>query len=111
MDRNNDELDKILEDGLASYSSGEPWPGLEDRVLSRVAAAGAARKRRIWRWMIVAVPAAACLLLGVSGLWRKPEVRPVERAPQVAAVRPDPDRHDIEAQPAPAPQRGFPEER
>jgi hypothetical protein len=105
MGRNNDELDKILEEGLSTYSGGEPWPGLEDRVLSRVAGAGASKKRRIWRWMIVAVPAAACLLLAVSGLWRKQEVRPVERPPQVARVRPEPVPHEIEAQAVPAPRQ------
>ena len=55
----NDELDRVLDEGLASYLSREPRPGLENRVLSRVRAEGA--RRRIPRW-VFAIPALAGLV-------------------------------------------------
>lgn len=92
MDHNNGELDRILDEGLATYSTGEPLPGLEERVLSRVAVARAAKRRTMWRWALVALPAAACLLLAVSVIWRRQEVQPVRRANGHAQVQPDPVR-------------------
>src|SRR6185436_4596715 len=100
MDQNNGELDRILDEGLATYSSSEPRPGLEERVLSRLANSAAPKRglvpvwlrgsklkphrqeclyrnaatpksQRSWRWAILALPAAACLLLAVSVVWRK----------------------------------------
>jgi hypothetical protein len=55
-------IDRLMEDALSTYSSQEPRPGLEQRVLSRVHSAGAARRFAFPLWAF-AVPVAACLLL------------------------------------------------
>jgi hypothetical protein len=57
-----DELDDLIDGALPEYSSAGPMDGLEDRVLYRVQAAGAARRSpwpyRLW----FAIPALAALL-------------------------------------------------
>src|SRR5437870_12148651 len=91
-----DELDRILDEGLATYSSREPWPGLEERVLSRVASTRVAAQAflpvwfrlRTWRWAVLALPVAVCLLL--LGIMRKPEHRPAPPAREIAEARPQP---------------------
>jgi hypothetical protein len=98
-----DNLDRILDEGLATYSSREPWPGLEERVLSRVASAAEAKRRRIWRWVFLAIPAAACLLVALSVDWRKPEVGLVQVPNQVAKVRSEPPVRQDPPAPAPLP--------
>ena len=91
-----DELDRILDEGLATYSSREPWPGLEERVLSRVASTRVAAQAflpvwfrlRTWRWAVLALPVAACLLL--LGIMLKPEHRPAPHAREIAGAKPQP---------------------
>jgi hypothetical protein len=39
-----DELDDVIDGALPAYSSADPMEGLENRVLHRVQAAGAARQ-------------------------------------------------------------------
>jgi hypothetical protein len=68
-----DELDRLLDEALASYSSEEPRPGLERRVLKRVRAERAPRRFGWWRWA-VAVPVLASLLaLAVTHRVKSPE--------------------------------------
>jgi hypothetical protein len=57
----SDELDKILDDALSSYSREEPRPGLDDRIFDRIRAA---REQRGFTWLrwALAVPAFACVL-------------------------------------------------
>jgi hypothetical protein len=55
-------INRLLEDALSTYSSQEPRPGLEQRVLYRVHSAGATRRFAFPVWAF-AVPVAACLLL------------------------------------------------
>src|SRR5436305_2365987 len=55
-----DDLDRLIDCGLAGYSSAEPLVGLEQRVLRRVRSV---RRRR--RWGLVLIPAAAVLVLAV----------------------------------------------
>jgi hypothetical protein len=80
-----DELDKLLDEALASYSSQEPRPGLEQRVLRRVRAAGTPRRFGWWRWAI-AVPVFASLLpLAVTHLVKPPAIAHRVK-PQAATV-------------------------
>src|ERR1044071_7362306 len=99
MDQNNGELDRILEEGLATYSSREPWPGLEERVLSRVAHA-APKRRMVQPWALIGILAAACLLLTVLVTGRKQELRPVPVSKQLTEVPPEPAHREP---PSPAP--------
>src|SRR5436305_7129563 len=55
-----DDLDRLIDCGLAGYSSAEPLVGLEQRVLRRVRAV----RRRRW-WGLVLIPAAAVLVLAL----------------------------------------------
>ncbi len=55
-----DELDRLLDDGLAGYASAEPRPGLEQRVLARVRAEGHARP---FGWFVWAAAVAATIVL------------------------------------------------
>ncbi len=57
-----DDLDRVLDEGLASYTRAEPRPGLEQRVLRRVLT----NDRRKWwmaAWLIPAVAVLALLLV------------------------------------------------
>jgi hypothetical protein len=85
-----DELDEIIDGALAGYSSADPMEGLEDRVLRRVHAAGAAR-RGPWRLRLwFALPALAALLLAGITLrieW-KPQSRTTKPTPTVAGFKP-----------------------
>ena len=82
-----DDLDLLLDSALATYGSPGPETGLEQRVLSSLAAARAAeqeRRARTWsrRWLAwaIAVPVAASLLLwiGISRTVRPPAIRTYE---------------------------------
>ncbi len=83
MERNHrDELDQIIDHGLAGYSSCEPLAGLEDRVLNRIRLADAGRRQSRWgRWVLV-VPALAALAIVavVSRSARTPIAKPIQTA-------------------------------
>ena len=90
----NEEIDRILDAALSNYSSPEPRPGLEQRVLYRVRSEGGAGgfACRLWRWRWAAVfPAAACLL--VFALYRDsaPEPPRVTRTIRNPAPQPTPE--------------------
>ncbi len=97
MKHDNDELDRILDEGLATYSSREPWPGVEERVLSRVASTRVVAQAflpvwfrlRTWRWAVLALPVAACLLL-VRIMLLKPEHRTAPPVREMAEARTQP---------------------
>jgi hypothetical protein len=90
-----DELDDLLDRGIASYSAAEPLAGLEERVMQRVTIA----QRRGWRWLVIAIPALAALLIAVA-VWRRPH-EGVKPSPAVARVEtPAPPQ-----QPQPQPQQ------
>jgi hypothetical protein len=60
---NRDELDDLIDGVLSGYSNADPMDGLEDRVLRRVQAAGAAG-RSLWPYRLgFAIPALAAMLL------------------------------------------------
>jgi hypothetical protein len=70
--RNNepDAVDRVLEEALSRYSSEEPLAGLEQRVLNRVRAEGATR-RRLWPrgvtlWAAGVVVAAGAAFVAVA---------------------------------------------
>jgi hypothetical protein len=68
-----DNIERLLDDALASYARPEPRPGLERRVLDRIHADAAPRFAfPRWAW---AVPAAACLLWA-GFLWTRPAAKP-----------------------------------
>jgi hypothetical protein len=110
-----DELDTILNEGLASYSMEEPRPGLPGRVMARVRVDGAKGRRR---WYLLAAAAAAfASLVVVMVLHREamPEP-PAAWAPPPVAVMIEPPpmpRHPQTPRPAfvaPHPRREiFPE--
>jgi len=56
------ELDQLIDAALPSYSSAEPQPGLEQRILSHALAETRPKRSLTWAWAI-AVPAVACLLV------------------------------------------------
>src|SRR5262245_21141881 len=71
-----DELDRLLDCALATYSDAEPLAGIEERVMRRVA--GARQLPWLW-WLAGAVPVAACLLLLLTSREAvAPPQRPVE---------------------------------
>jgi hypothetical protein len=90
-----DELDEIIDRGLAAYSSCEPLAGLEDRVLNRIQLADAGRRRGPgWRWALaIPVLAALATVVVVSRGDRTPIAKPtqtarVDTAPPVTPVLP-----------------------
>lgn len=66
------ELDQILDAGVRAYSTAEPRPGLQQRVLHNV---HSARRFAWWHWMAAAVPVLACAVVLV--VWRPSEPVPV----------------------------------
>ncbi len=74
---NSDELDRILDDALASYSLREPRAGLPARVMARVRSEGAVS--RGWWWCLaVAAAVLACVAIAIRP-------RPATLAPPEAA--------------------------
>jgi hypothetical protein len=55
------ELDQLIDAALPSYSSADPRPGLEHRILSHAFAQPKPKRSLIWAWAL-ALPVAACLL-------------------------------------------------
>jgi hypothetical protein len=85
----NDELDKILDSTLTSYSQEEPRPGLGGRVLNRIRAAGVGHRFSWLRWAM-AIPAFACVLFLVVTFWSKRDSVPraSKPAPVIAKTAP-----------------------
>lgn len=89
----NDDIDKLIDDSLATYSASEFPPGLEQRVLNRVRAVSSKPRFSIWRWAPV-IPVLAALFLAVAIgriyymevpdppriVWRGPEIPVISRA-------------------------------
>lgn len=68
----DEQLDRMLDEALASYSSKGPRPGLEDRVLAHVRAE--AGRRRIPRW-VFALPALAAAMVMIA-IFSRPAPQP-----------------------------------
>ena len=102
MDRNHrDELDQILDRGLAEYSSREPLAGLEDRVLNRIRAEAAGSSRSRWWGLAFAATVLAALVIVaiVSRSGRAPVSTPI----LTAHVEAPPQSISPPLPPAPAP--------
>ena len=85
----SDELDKILDNALASYPREEPRPGVESRVLNRIRASRQERRFAWLRWAVT-IPAFACLLLLALTFWSKRDSTPKRSnpAPIIAKAAP-----------------------
>jgi len=72
----NDHLDELLDSALAQYSSAEPRPGLETRILAHVRQAGATAPSpgRNWRWLWAGAMAAIAVVTIVFLAGRHPGV-------------------------------------
>jgi hypothetical protein len=83
-----DELDDLIDGALPGYADASPLEGLEERVLYRVHAARAARRRPWPRRVAFAAPVLAALLLAVVVLpsWWKPVPPAPNPAPIHAAL-------------------------
>jgi len=62
--KQNDELDRRLDQALAEYRDAEPLTGMEDRILRRVTAQPAPRSRRMG-WAFAWTAAAALIVIAV----------------------------------------------
>ena len=63
MNNSRDELDRLIDGALASYSTAEPLTGLEARVLNRVRAVRA--RLRLLVWGLAFVVAASVVVVGI----------------------------------------------
>ncbi len=81
-----DELDRILDAGLANYAAAQPREGLEDRILANLRAERAGHTNRAWwRWSAMAA-LAAVVIVTVTLEWRagRPPHPPVaNRSPAI----------------------------
>lgn len=83
-DRQNDELDSILDAALSEYSNRTPRPGFEYRLLQGVQAApSASRFNMRLGWILAAVSMAAIALSMFLGRHDPPRPRPL---PQIASA-------------------------
>jgi hypothetical protein len=100
-----DDLDKLIDGALSTYTNAEPIAGLEERVLERVRMARRTRARR-W-WCAIAAAVSGAVLIGI--LARKPQPAPVARIeppPVQLSIAPPPPRVVVEVRrPARAPRR------
>jgi len=78
-----DELDRLLDEALASYSLREPSLGYERRVLRRVQMASRTPRNDWWRWTIAVPALAAILLLAVT---HRTATQPPVAAPPIAVA-------------------------
>jgi len=83
----HDDLDQLIDRGLAGYAAHEPLAGLEDRVLNRVRLANTGRRRRVWAYSALVLPAVATLVVvGVMSWTRRP---PAPKPSPIATARID----------------------
>jgi hypothetical protein len=96
-----DDLDRLIDSGLAAYSSAEPLAGLEQRVLRRVRLV----RRRRW-WGLMLVPAAAALVFALMPAKRlEIAVTPPRRPTVETLTQPI---HTATVKPLPRPRRPRP---
>ena len=100
----HDDLDLLLDSALTTYGDPGPDSGLEQRVLTRVAAEAAPLPLHRWLPWAIALPVAACLLIFVISMPKvshSPDTHStgVTQASEQAAARPVPQ---PALQPAPA---------
>ncbi|HET9282292.1 MAG TPA: hypothetical protein VFR24_10060 [Candidatus Angelobacter sp.] len=97
MSDQNDErkLGDLLDSALASYSTVEPRPGLEGRILARIQDAAKQPRVRWWstRWLAVGAIGAAIAVMVLSVLF----LRPVEKRQQVQVHKEQPAVSDAQS--------------
>lgn len=81
--------DAWLNEALRLRAAAEPRPGLELRILARLAAERPAETPFYLRWMVGAAAASALLLLALAG-WDHVRPKPAPAAPITAITRPHP---------------------
>ena len=92
MDNRRDELDRLIDGALASYTDAEPLAGLEARVVGRVRVARARRRWLAWG-MGAAVAASVVIVVIVSRVQEHGIPKPIDMtriiapAPPLEAVR------------------------
>jgi len=101
-EQHKDKLDELLDSMLSEYSSAEPGPGLETRVLAGVREAERGKTYRwwSWKWLWVGATTAVVLLLILSLGRRRPSEpvqvqgrpQPVEQPVQPAVENTKPPR-------------------
>jgi len=85
----SDELDKILDGALSSYSREEPRPGLHARVLDRIRSPQEGSRFGWLRWA-VAIPAFACVLFLAVTFWSTRDSIPKSSHPARAIAQAGP---------------------
>ncbi len=73
----NQQFNEILDQALSEYRDAAPLAGLEDRVLRRLSAQPAARRRSWLRWGLAA--ACAAILLASAGVILQSRLTPAQR--------------------------------
>jgi hypothetical protein len=106
----SDELNRLLDDALTTYSRREPQPGLEQRVLDAIRAAPPAPKFIFPRWAFAALAAACLLILAITlrlhrtsspppTTWNLPapavpaQPQTAQRAPEYKIAKKSPGKH------------------
>ncbi len=93
-----DDLDKLIDSGLAEYSNAEPLSGLDGRILGRIRVEAAARRRRRIFWLLaLAIPEVAVILFAVWMQKAAPKVVPVARVSPPPIVQAPPPVIDAKA--------------
>jgi len=94
MESERDELDRLIDCALATYSEAEPLAGLDQRVLERVRMADAARNPRLWwTWAAIFVSAAVLVMITVNRphfVGQVGNLRRVDNPPQPSTYLPPP---------------------
>lgn len=90
-------LDQALDGALAQYSSEDPLAGLDQRVLNRVRAEGAARRYGFGRWVLAVGVAVVAGIITTPVLWKREAPPPpgpgqARRPVPLADARPAPKR-------------------
>ena len=100
--KTSDDLDRILDAGLAKYASADPRAGLEERILANLRTADTSTLAKgWWNWRMATV-LAVVLVIAASVAWRwnkvsappivvhRPEIKETPMAPRVASRETNP---------------------
>lgn len=92
-----DELDQILDAALAKYTSAEPRPGLELRILANLRSANVPSRQPLWwRWGLRAALAAILVALVIGLRSTKPTPTVARHQMFVQPGSTDPELHKLE---------------
>lgn len=87
------QLDQLLDSALAQYSAVEPRPGLETRILARIADSRSAASTRagVLRWLWTGAAAAALAAIILFSFFSRPATRS-RQLPNTVQTQPQPQR-------------------